>query len=267
MNVSGWLRFGELSLLAAWLVWRLYRPGPPKRGEGLVPLAAAMIAVGQLLLEGQSATDPFTSLAQVLGVMLPTVYGVLSAAIVVLGLATAAWLWIKGSGAGRSTWLAAPVASAVLLVCAAVGTGDAVDAASAASSTGEVAMSPTLAVPRSALSTPNPYANDPASATRGQQVYSHYCVACHGLNGDGNGPALAGLRIRPPTFRNPQHFLAPGMDGAHFWVVQHGDGVPGAMPAWQGTLTDQQTWDAVDYIKQLAQGRPTVSSGSSRPGG
>jgi mono/diheme cytochrome c family protein len=86
-------------------------------------------------------------------------------------------------------------------------------------------------------------------------VYQQYCLTCHGLNGDGNGPAGANLRIRPPSFHNPQHFLAPGMDGAHFWVVQHGDSVPGGMPAWQGTLTDQQMWDVVNYVKQIAAGQ------------
>jgi mono/diheme cytochrome c family protein len=251
----------ELSLLAGWLGWRFYRPGAGRR-QAVVPLAAAALAAAQLVLEAQAATDPFTGVLQVLPVVVGTVYGVLSLIVLVLGLIAASIVWrLRGAQA------VVRGAAAVLLVCSGAAASGAADAVSAAASTGEIAMSPTLAVPRSATTTPNPYANDPASAQRGAQIYQQYCVTCHGLNGDGNGPAVAGLRVRPPTFRNPQHFLAAGMDGAHFWVIQHGDGVSGGMPAWQGTLTDQQTWDVLDYVKELAGGRPTASSRSSRPGG
>jgi mono/diheme cytochrome c family protein len=269
MSLPAWLRFAELSVLAGWLGWRLYRGGQGRRSQVWAPLAAGALALAQLLLEAQAATDPFTPLRQVLPLVLGTPFGGLSAATFVLGLTAAGLVWF---GADVLRWLPAS-AAAVLIACAATASAGAADAVSAAASTGELAMSPTLAVPRSSLTTPNPYANDPASAARGSAVYQQYCLTCHGLNGDGNGPAVAGLRIRPPTFRNPQHFLAPGMDGAHFWVVQHGDGTPGGMPAWQGTLSDQQMWDAVNYVKLLSTGQanpaaaPTASSASSRPGG
>jgi mono/diheme cytochrome c family protein len=260
MNLPAWLRFAELSLLAGWLVWRVYGQGSWPRREAWLPALVFLLSAAQLTLEAQAATDPFTPLTQLLLTMLASVYGVLSAVICVLALATVIWLW---RGPIQASPLAAWVPALALLVVAGAASAGAADAVSAASSTGEIAMSPTLAVPRATLSTPNPYASDPASAQRGRLVYQQYCVTCHGINGDGNGPAVAGLRVRPPTFRNPQHFLAPGMDGAHFWVVQHGDGQPGGMPAWQGTLTDQQIWDAVDYVKAIAAGQgggpPTAS--------
>jgi mono/diheme cytochrome c family protein len=256
VTLPAWLRFLELSLLAGWLAWRLYSGGRANHAEAALPFLAAGASIAQLLLEAQAATDPFTPLTQVLPVVLGSVYGGLSLAVAAVALAAAF--------AGR---VRAVPSACVLLVCAAVSSSVAADAASAAASSGELAMSPTLSVPRSALTIQNPYANDPASAERGRAIYQQYCQTCHGLNGDGNGPAAAGLRIRPATFRNPQHFLAPGMDGAHFWVVQYGDGRQGGMPAWQGTLTDAQMWDVVNYVKVLAGGRPTASSGSSPPGG
>jgi mono/diheme cytochrome c family protein len=36
---------------------------------------------------------------------------------------------------------------------------------------------------------------------RGRESYMHYCYACHGVNGDGKGPAAAGLRPPPRDFR------------------------------------------------------------------
>jgi mono/diheme cytochrome c family protein len=262
MSLSAWLRFAELSLLAGWTFWRFYGRAKPRPAEALLPTFVAAVSLGQLLLEAQSATDPFTPLTQVLPIVLASPYGALSLAIFVLDVAAALWLWRMKAPIVRP---AAGLAALILLACAGVSSAGAADAVSAAASTGELAMSPTLAVPRSTLTTPNPYANDPASAQRGRTVYQQYCLACHGLNGDGNGPAVAGLRVRPPSFRNPQHFLAPGMDGAHFWVVQHGDGTQGGMPAWQGTLTDQQIWDAVNYIKQIAAGQANSGPAPAKP--
>ena len=36
---------------------------------------------------------------------------------------------------------------------------------------------------------------------QGQENYTIYCRACHGINGDGNGPAAKGLRPSPRDFR------------------------------------------------------------------
>ena len=86
MTLPAWLRFVELSLLAGWLAWRLYRPAAPRRGDVALPLLAAGVSVGQLLLEAQGATDPFTPLTQVLPEVLRSAYGVLSAAVLVLAV-------------------------------------------------------------------------------------------------------------------------------------------------------------------------------------
>ncbi|HLY66936.1 MAG TPA: cytochrome c [Chloroflexota bacterium] len=279
MSLPAWLRFAELSLLAGWLAWRLYQPRAGRASQALLPLLAMGLAAAQFVLEGQAATDPFTPLIQVMPTLLGSAYGGLSVTAIVLAPALAVWVWRRP----QSGWPATTAVMAALLVIAGGVSVTTAGAVSAAQSSGEIAMSPTLAVPRNATTTPNPYASDASSAERGRAVYQQYCVTCHGLNGDGNGPAIAGLRIRPPSFHNPQHFLAPGMDGAHFWVIQHGDGQSGGMPAWEGTLTPQQMWDVLDYIKTIAAGTsnalppapggrppptgPTASLGSFRPGG
>src|SRR3954451_2951377 len=40
-----------------------------------------------------------------------------------------------------------------------------------------------------------PVRTTPASS--GQEMYSHYCAACHGAEGRGNGPAVKGLKVHP----------------------------------------------------------------------
>ncbi|HXY03940.1 MAG TPA: c-type cytochrome [Terriglobales bacterium] len=37
----------------------------------------------------------------------------------------------------------------------------------------------------------------PTSATSGPQMYKHYCAACHGSTGKGDGPAAEALKVPP----------------------------------------------------------------------
>jgi mono/diheme cytochrome c family protein len=47
----------------------------------------------------------------------------------------------------------------------------------------------------------------------GQAAYAHYCVACHGKNGDGRGPAANGLRTPPRDFRVATYKFAGVSEG------------------------------------------------------
>ncbi|MCF8058288.1 MAG: c-type cytochrome [Bacteriovoracaceae bacterium] len=40
-----------------------------------------------------------------------------------------------------------------------------------------------------------------ATLNKGKQIYSEYCMACHGVNGDGNGVAAKGLQPPPRNFK------------------------------------------------------------------
>jgi mono/diheme cytochrome c family protein len=262
MSAAEWLRVALLALAGGVLAWWLYRRQASARGWAAPMAAIALLDVAQFVLTAQRATDPLTPLSAALAGLLASGYGGLSAVLLVAAAALAVWIWIDGplieDGGSSGTRLAGPFVGAGigLLVLGGAATATANPAVTAFTLSGEVAMTPTLSIPRSALNTPNPYAGDPQSPIRGKVVYQQNCQVCHGIDGDGNGPAGANLKIRPPTFHNPQHFLAPGMDGGHFWVIQHGDGQPGGMPAWGDKLSPQQIWDAVDYIKSIAAGKP-----------
>src|SRR5205085_12351265 len=93
-----------------------------------------------------------------------------------------------GGTAGVEAQRALRGGAAGLLVLAGAVTATAAPDVAAFNLAGEVAMTPTLSIPRGALNTPNPYAGDPQSAARGKVVYQANCAACHGINGDGNGP-------------------------------------------------------------------------------
>ncbi len=45
-----------------------------------------------------------------------------------------------------------------------------------------------------------------ASIALGQALFMQNCVSCHGPEGEGNGPAAAGLRIKPADLTQPHVF-------------------------------------------------------------
>ena len=102
-------------------------------------------------------------------------------------------------------------------------------------------------VPLDVTNIRNPVPPDERSLANGARVYAENCEACHGETGRGDGPA--GLRLVPRPADLRQHAV-PGVhtDGALFFWVSYG--YPGsAMPAFKDTLTEQERWDVINYIR------------------
>ncbi|HXX38915.1 MAG TPA: cytochrome c [bacterium] len=110
---------------------------------------------------------------------------------------------------------------------------------------------------------PADYANlkDPLSATSGnlaggKQLFDANCAPCHGTDGAGDGPAASALNPRPADFRTAIHAKLP--DGYYFWRVTRGGSVApfsaagSAMPPWEGSLTPQQRWLVILYVKSFS---------------
>jgi putative copper export protein/mono/diheme cytochrome c family protein len=89
-----------------------------------------------------------------------------------------------------------------------------------------------------------------ASIARGQALFARNCVACHGPNGQGNGPAAAALRIKPADLTQPHIWMHT--DGEMFWWVSHGIEDPEggiAMPGFAGVLSADDRWALIDYVR------------------
>ena len=83
-----------------------------------------------------------------------------------------------------------------------------------------------------------PKPSDPTLAV-GWQVYKDHCASCHGSKGGGGaGPKLAGTVVA--DFPNI---------GDQITTIENGKG-GGAMPAWKGTLTDQQIEAVAQYTRK-----------------
>ena len=85
-----------------------------------------------------------------------------------------------------------------------------------------------------------------------------YCFTCHGKDGKGEGYAAKVQPVRPrdltsdpymSTRTDEQLFKAISLGSAAF----HG---PAVMPAWWQSLTEQQIWDLVAYVRTLHQKQP-----------
>jgi mono/diheme cytochrome c family protein len=95
----------------------------------------------------------------------------------------------------------------------------------------------------------NPTPPDERSLATGQAIYRGRCAVCHGDEGRGDGPASASLNPPPADLR--VHMAAGHTDGQLFYWVSYG--FPNtAMPAWQSTLSEDERWDVINFIRTFA---------------
>ena len=86
------------------------------------------------------------------------------------------------------------------------------------------------------------------NAETGKAYYLQNCTACHGIEGNGNGPRAYFI------FPKPRNFLAPGNRArfnrpALFNAIKNG--VQGReMPAWENVLSEQHIADVAEYVFQ-----------------
>ncbi|MDH4186719.1 MAG: cytochrome c [Nitrospira sp.] len=81
----------------------------------------------------------------------------------------------------------------------------------------------------------------------GRVIYSTVCIHCHGVEGKGDGP----MKLIPPAADLTSPAIQEKLDGRLFMSVH--DGKPNtAMGAWRESLTDDEIWDALAYVRTFA---------------
>jgi mono/diheme cytochrome c family protein len=91
----------------------------------------------------------------------------------------------------------------------------------------------------------------------GKATYDRWCAGCHGVEGDGLGPAAGWMLPRPRDFTRAQYQIkttaaeALARDADILRMID--EGMPGtAMPGWRGQLSSRDRDALVDYLKSFS---------------
>lgn len=95
----------------------------------------------------------------------------------------------------------------------------------------------------------NPLPDTSENVSAGKESFSHYCVACHGLDGQNTGVPFAEKMSPPVPLLNSKN-VQSYTDGQLKWVIENGI-FPSGMPASKGILNDDEIWSIVLYIRHL----------------
>jgi mono/diheme cytochrome c family protein len=95
----------------------------------------------------------------------------------------------------------------------------------------------------------NPFPATPEALAAARNDFGAHCQSCHGVNGDGKGERAERLSIAPADFGDT-HAIGLRTDGELFWIITEGHK---PMPAFRGTMTDEQRWHLVDYVRTFAR--------------
>ena len=109
--------------------------------------------------------------------------------------------------------------------------------------------------PADYLARVNPVQATAQALKAGEQLYlgtadNEYCALCHGRKGDGKGPLAKQYDPPPRNFACAQTVVGVP-DGQLFWIIRFGS--PGAAMPPHPKLSDEQVWQLVLYLRQLAK--------------
>jgi mono/diheme cytochrome c family protein len=95
----------------------------------------------------------------------------------------------------------------------------------------------------------NPLQPTDENLAAGKEAFSHYCVACHGMDGQNTGVPFANS-MSPPVPSLSSAEVQSYTDGQLKWVIDNGIR-PSGMPGSKGILSDEEIWSIVLYIRHL----------------
>ena len=113
----------------------------------------------------------------------------------------------------------------------------------------------------------NPQPATPENIAAGKEAFSHFCAACHGLDGQKTGVPFAD-RMSPPVPSLTAQHVQQYKDGQLKRIIDEGIG-PSGMPGSKGILNDDEIWSIVLYLRHLppqgSLGEPQMYSGETCP--
>ncbi|MBI3535876.1 MAG: c-type cytochrome [Deltaproteobacteria bacterium] len=99
-----------------------------------------------------------------------------------------------------------------------------------------------------------PWISTPELITKGKAAFSIQCVACHGAEGKGNGPASLALKPPPRNFTSQENWKLGRKPSQVFKTIR--DGIPDSAMSSFSTLPADDRWALVHYVLSLGP-KPT----------
>jgi mono/diheme cytochrome c family protein len=100
----------------------------------------------------------------------------------------------------------------------------------------------------------NPVLADETHLAAGMKLYQSNCAGCHGDIAHQESPLAEALYPRAPQFQKEK----PDMpENQNFYLIKHGIRYSG-MPAWGGSMTDEQTWEVVGFLSHMDKLSPVL---------
>jgi glucose/arabinose dehydrogenase/mono/diheme cytochrome c family protein len=123
--------------------------------------------------------------------------------------------------------------------------------------TNAVAQESGWKVPSWADTTLSPFTVNSAVIKEGREIYATYCTACHGKEGNGKGAPGMTFEVQPANFHDMD--VMRQKDGTLFWKITKGYR---GMPGFAGSLTENQRWKVVAYLRTFAKGKNGAAAAS-----
>jgi mono/diheme cytochrome c family protein len=106
----------------------------------------------------------------------------------------------------------------------------------------------------------------PENIEDGKQIFTSYCMVCHGLDGQNTGVPFAAT-VSPPIPSLASTEVQAYTDGQLKWIIKNGI-YPSGMPPSKGDFSDDDMWRMVLYVRHLPKagslGVPTVYEGGAK---
>ncbi len=105
-----------------------------------------------------------------------------------------------------------------------------------------------VAIPLEAGKKKNPLPETDEVVSQGEEVFLGSCAPCHGA--DGRGDSSLGHSMNPPAMDLSSAHVQHWSDAELFWIIQNGVSLTG-MPAWQSSISENDTWKLARFIHNL----------------
>ena len=100
------------------------------------------------------------------------------------------------------------------------------------------------------LAQENPIPTSEESITAGRVVYVRFCSSCHGSGGEGDGSG--GFGDVPPANLVDDEWDHGGSDAEIYKTIREGVPPDYNMEEWAGRISDDDVWNIINYIRDLA---------------